>query len=315
MAEWLILLLLIPAIVVPIVLLVGFAGCIVDERFGPGTDAPFIDSAVGKDVETITLDWGASYGTETFLFTRTGVGPSKDFIPPAEPYARNTFDDHDGLEADAAYTYVARGLYGDGSQSHPSSPVTGTTLTFETTFDGAFVGDASGWEGYTLVQRIEAAALMPISRERVAQVRITLYASSGGAASIDRIFISAPATGGNRYDSAALREVPLIVEGDAMPSIPLVIPANTSKTLRGVKYMVQPQSQALLIAVDFSAPPTASAVRQAGTVAPTRAAAYWFQYAPPPPAPPRPPEAALPTRTAGYNSSPTVSLIGKVEIG
>jgi hypothetical protein len=60
MAEWLILLLLVPAAVMPVVLLVGFAGC--DEvlgltRFPP---AVFLDTPVGKTVNRITLSWNWS---------------------------------------------------------------------------------------------------------------------------------------------------------------------------------------------------------------------------------------------------------------
>ena len=90
MAEWLILLLLVPAVVVPVVLLVGFAGC--DRVFG---------------FETL----------------------------------------------------------------HPP----------ETTFDetDAFSRDASGWEGFTLVQRIEPAGLTPTSRTFL-QVTITLFAATRG---------------------------------------------------------------------------------------------------------------------------------------
>jgi hypothetical protein len=313
MAEWLILLLLVPAIVVPAVLLLGFAGC----HFTHGTPSyspPIIDSADGKDVETITLTWYGSGTTETYLFTRTSDGgPSKDFIAPANPNpteAKNTFDDHDGLAADTTYTYVVRALYGDGSTSDASSPKSGKTLAFATTFDetDAFSADSTGWEGFTLVQRIEAAALMPISRTQVEQVRITLYASSMGDASIDRIFISQPdpASTAKPYDSATdLTAVPLIVEGDTMPSMPLVVPANKPKTLRGVNYIVQPQSQPLLIAVDFTALPTASAVRQAVNVPPARAVAYWRLGA----------EAALRNRSAGYTPDPSVYLVGKIEIG
>ena len=98
MAEWLILLLLVPAVVVPVVLLVGFAGC--DRVFG---------------FETV----------------------------------------------------------------HPP----------ETTFDetGAFSRDASSWEGFTLVQRIEPAGLTPTSRTFL-QVTITLFAATMSDASVDRIF-------------------------------------------------------------------------------------------------------------------------------
>ena len=246
------------------------------------------------------------------------ITPRFLFPPPASP----TFDDtghfpgDTGLEPTTLYQYAVHIVCSNGQNT--SDPVTGTTLGFETTFDetGAFSADSTGWEGFTLVQRIAAAALTPISRTQVKQVRITLYASSTSAAHIDRIFISAPAPPSatnpnpNPYDSAPdLTAVPL-------PNTPLVIPANTFVTLpvtlhgRGVDYVVQPQSQPLLIAVDFTAPPTASAVREAVNVPPTRAVAYWRKGAP---------EAMLQMRSAGYqpgpSGAPAVYLIGKVEIG
>jgi hypothetical protein len=226
MAEWLILLLLVPAIVVPAVLLVGFAGC----SFEHGSSSP----------------------------------------------------------------------------------------GFETTFDetGAFSRDGSGWEGFTLVQRIEAAGLNPTSRT-FAKVKITLFASTVSNASIDRIFISGPASTKEwDSDSIDLTEVPL-------PNTPFVMPAGMSVTLDPVDYSVRPPSsdgtdpgRALLIAVDFSIPPTASGVRTADQVPPDRAVAWWFQYYRPPPQTPLPPEAGVPDgiRSAGYTSSPNVYLIGKIEI-
>jgi len=319
MAEWLILLLLVPAIVVPVVLLAGFAGC----EFLP-CPAAVVDSAVGQDVSTITVTWEPPSdlsNVRTFVFVRTNLSDNTTFsffVATATP----TFDDtghfrgDHGLEPATLYQYVLRIVC--SNVIHTSDPVTGTTLGFETTFDetGAFSADSTGWEGFTLVQRIEAAALTPISRTRVAQVRITLYASSMGDASIDRIFISAPAPPSatnpnpNPYDSAPdLTAVPL-------PNTPLVIPANTFVTLpvtlhgRGVDYVVQPQSQPLLIAVDFTAPPTASAVREAVNVPAGRAVAYWHQGAP---------EAMRQMRSAGYQPGPAgaraVYLVGKVEIG
>jgi hypothetical protein len=161
MAEWLLLLLLVPAIVVPVVLLVGFAGCVFE---------------------------------------------------------------------------------------HGTSP-------FETTFSatGAFTGDGSGWEGYTLVQRIEPAGLNPATGPFV-QVKITLFASTVMDASIDRIFISGPASTKDWDPGNDLTQVPL-------PNTPFVVSAGTSVTLDPVSYQVRPPSsdgtdpgRALLIAVDFSVP-------------------------------------------------------------
>jgi hypothetical protein len=222
MAEWLLLLLLVPAIVVQVVLLVGFAGCVFE------------------------------HGRE--------VGP-------------------------------------------------------ETPFDAtnAFSRDGSPWEGFTLVQRIEAAGLNPTSRT-FAKVEITLFASTVSNASIDRIFISGPASTKDWDSDTDLTEVPL-------PSTPFVVSAGTFETLGPVDYSVQPPSsdgtdpgRALLIAIDFSVPPTASGVRTADQVPPDRAVAWWFQYFRPPPGPSLPPEAGLIPRSPGYTSSPNVYLIGKIEV-
>jgi hypothetical protein len=66
MAEWMILVLLVPAIVVPVAMLVGFAGCQlvwgVDEYQDgptgpPEVPDPVIDSAKGKSACVITLNW------------------------------------------------------------------------------------------------------------------------------------------------------------------------------------------------------------------------------------------------------------------
>jgi hypothetical protein len=221
MAEWLLLLLLVPAIVVPVVLLVGFAGC---------------------------------------------------------------------------------------SFEHGAAPA-----GFETTFDATneFSRDGSSWEGFTLVQRIEPAGLNPATGP-FAKVKITLFASTVMDASIDRIFISGPASTKDWDSDTDLTEV---------SSTPFVVSAGTSVTLGPVDYIVRPPSsdgtdpgRALLIAVDFSVPPTASGVRAADQVPPDRAVAWWFQYFRPPPGPSLPPEAGLIPRSPGYTSSPNVYLIGKIEI-
>jgi hypothetical protein len=93
---------------------------------------------------------------------------------------------------------------------------------------------------------------MPISRQQVKRAGVWFYASDVGAASasIDRVFISRPdpALGAKPYDSDPddLTEVPL-------PQTPFVVPAGTKRGLPTgpVDYIVHPQSQALLIAVDL----------------------------------------------------------------
>ena len=67
MAEWLILLLLVPAIVVPVVLLVGFAGC--NQVFGLKETVnfpPVIDEARGVSGTIIHLIWHFDGGERKF---------------------------------------------------------------------------------------------------------------------------------------------------------------------------------------------------------------------------------------------------------
>jgi hypothetical protein len=103
MAEWLILLLLVPAIVVPVAMLVGFAGCaaiagIEDWRpqptnGGDGPPMPVIESAEGKSVSVITLKWKFAGSAAKFLIKRSGQ------ILSTQPVS-SPFDDDSGLEAD-----------------------------------------------------------------------------------------------------------------------------------------------------------------------------------------------------------------------
>src|SRR5262245_50120761 len=104
MAEWLILLLVVPAIVVPVVLLAGFAGCGPDwqgftvARPTPGFPDPIIISAEGKSACCITLNWtNNNPAIVKFQIERDGQ------LLPTEPVS-SPFDDC-GLLADTSYTY------------------------------------------------------------------------------------------------------------------------------------------------------------------------------------------------------------------
>jgi hypothetical protein len=133
MGDWLILLLLVPAIVAPVVLLVGFAGC----KFEHGQISPnlSIDAAKGKSPNTVTLTWG--YDTTqfvTFNFTRVKL-PSRSetgtFTAAPQPASSGrsvqTMDDPDSLEPGTRYEYTVDGILGDG-ETVTSSPVEVTTF-------------------------------------------------------------------------------------------------------------------------------------------------------------------------------------------
>jgi hypothetical protein len=312
MAEWLTLLLLVPAIVAPVVLLVGFAGCTAvldldDKTFDtPDTPPPpekkviVIDSADGLDIFTIKLAWHSDFALTDLVFDRTDSTDPTDPAPSSITFDAQTspFDDTNGLEAAHSYTYTLR----DKPSGTKSSEVTGTTLSFETAFDvtGGSSVDQGDLQSITIVQRIEAAALIPVHHPQLKQARITLFASASIGASIDAIFISraSSAAGANPYDSDAPD-----LTAVKMPATPLVVPAGMSVTLV-VDYLTD-LDHALLVAIDYSAAPVSGV--KVWTPMPAATAVAWFRVGPP--------EAGLATRSAGYASSPVVYLVGKIEVG
>lgn len=245
--------------------LVGFAGC--DRVFGlkvPTNTTPVIDSATGKDGTTITLIWHWDGSPQNYQFKRTAPDGTTNYFDAPSPAVPV---DDTGLDPATSYQYEVRGVFSSGDQTDWSAPVTGTTtLPFASTYEKTLTEDNSGWEGYTLVQRIEAAHLGATGPH----VRITVQASSASDASVDKIYISQLDPTGKPYDSAT--DLTLVYDSAANQQQPFVVPAGTTKELPIVAYtinMVQP----LLIAVDFSAAP-ASGIEQA-PVSTSEAVAYF----------------------------------------
>src|SRR5579864_4477950 len=103
MTEWLTLWLLIPAIVVPVILLAGFAAC--DRVFGLSSfpiPPPVIDSAAGKDLTTITLMWHWYQAAQKYQFERTDPGGNVVNFDAPDPPA--PLDDT-GLTPGTIYRY------------------------------------------------------------------------------------------------------------------------------------------------------------------------------------------------------------------
>jgi len=128
MTDWLILLLVASAIIAPVVLLFGFAGC----SFAPAAQytAPVIESAIGESVSIITLTWmGGNNPYPLFELVRTNPDSSTVTLPNVTSPFNDTM-----LEAGTSYQYVVNGLNSDGSFGAASSLVTGITTAFEPTF-------------------------------------------------------------------------------------------------------------------------------------------------------------------------------------
>jgi hypothetical protein len=122
MTEWLLLVLLVPGIVVPVVLLCGFAGC--NAIYGleptvPIKPGPVIDS-ISQTVSAITLTWMVDQGATSIAFERmkldemghpVGASQSLPVVALDVTLPPTTVRDDDGLEASTTYRYTARAVY------------------------------------------------------------------------------------------------------------------------------------------------------------------------------------------------------------
>ena len=306
MAEWLILLVLVAAIVVPVVLHVGFAGCSF-EHGQQGTTC-VIDYAVARGRESIRLAWrcDSTLGVRR-EFRRTKL--------PAETEERffdavSSPQDDNGLIPATSYRYQMREVSSDGEPSALSHPVDRTTLS-SVTFpaDESPLSNADpNWEGYCLVQRIEGPWLSTSG----VLVSLTLHASAG--ASLDRIYISQPDPTGDVYDFVDYRQM---VHDIDWHGTPLVMSANEVKILPAVGYPLE-AGRPLLIAFEFSpVPPSEIMYNEVG---PEEAVAYYKSRPPEPLQPGEDPEARKKDRT-GYARWPEdtlkggIYLIEKIEVG
>jgi hypothetical protein len=294
MAEWLILLLLVPAIVAPVVLVLGFAGCGFQGAALPLPE-PTIDSATGTSFNTISVAWGIN-GTDPVTFQRTNLDNSvTDLgVQPSSPFT-DTVPTPTQSDQNLVYKYQAA--------NNVLTPVVWQTAvsgrTFESTFDGTLIpqNDGLGAQGFTYVQRIEPT--YPLTKSSTS-VQLLLQASISSGASIDAIYISQadPNQPMQPWQPAGdLMQVPL-------PAQPFIVPAGGSVVaLPPVAYNLD-KSKTLLIAVDYSVSP-GSGIMFSNAVPITQAALYYIQGA----------EAALQTRSAGYiqaGSGPADSVVALI---
>jgi hypothetical protein len=259
MAEWLILLLLVPAIVVPVVMLVGFAGCSFDKGVAAGR--PLMVSADATSDTAITLTWKYDEPAAGFLIERKQLSNG---ATGGELLGSPTMYIDTNLRAATTYEYTVTAIHLDESRSNPSLPERGTTRLANLSIDD------DEWEGWCLVQRIEPARLSGLSSGT--NITLTVRASSVSAASIDRVYISHPADGGDPYDSA--EQIKVYDISDPSTPMPFPVPLGQARTLPAVDYDRFDKGKALLIAVDFSDP--AVSLSQIGIAGPQPGAVAYF---------------------------------------
>jgi hypothetical protein len=304
MLEWLILMIVVPAVVVPVVLLAGFAGC--DRVFGlqrviPAP--PIITVSEGTGLDTTALAWTFTSSFTTFEIERTKL---PDEVPDPVFEVNGVSLDDTGLEPGTIYQYRVRAILANGEESTDwSAPASATTFSFYTTFEWknyeeVFSRDVGGWAGYCIVQRIEAERLAKSG----GRVRVTLRASSTSDAAIRRVYISRASGDPSRdlYDPNV----------DLTPIIttPLVITANTSLPLPVIDYNLD-ESLPLLIAIDFNDAPSSGirvsdhAEGSATIHVPAEEARTFFKEAT---------EAAAAADRIAFDPTPGINFVYKIEV-
>jgi hypothetical protein len=125
MTEWLLLLLIVPAVVLPVVYLLGFAGC----SFQGGAYYPplLITSLTLTGPSTVRLTWSGGYAAQIEIERDKKPKPGQ----AAEPVKTIVLDltlfatEDNGLSADSVYEYKVRQIFGgDQPPSEWSPPAT-----------------------------------------------------------------------------------------------------------------------------------------------------------------------------------------------
>jgi hypothetical protein len=284
--EWLLLAVLIPAIVIPVVLLFGFAGCQLVFPLEPDPPVPINLAAVARRT-SVTLTWEdvQSSANTTYRVERT-AGQA----PPVLLEATTTTFEDTGLAEATNHTYRVLAVV-DGHQSAFSTPLTVATTTFAPAFSETLGSDGTGLAGDCRIQRIEPTSLFRSGNE----IRITIASGTTGPLQIDRIFISRVAPQGDPYDAAAdLTSIGTNVS----------LPANTVLALPPVLYALD-HTQPLLIAFDFNATAGLGNVRRRTNVPAAEATLFGRNNSA---------QADLADRTADFIPNDQIILVTLIEV-
>lgn len=294
--AWLILLLLIPLIVVPVVLLWGFAGCKFEPSAAdpPQFAAPTNLQAVDIEADSITLSWSYVVPPEPVTFE-----VRRDATSVAAGITQTTHPDPN-LEPETAYHYQVRAvrdfdqLASEWVPPDPGLPV--TTLPWVPIFDTANVPpnpqNGASQANDCIVQRING---VPRSGKFV---RVTLRGIANSTSVLTAVTVSraVPAGSPQEYNSA---DQPRVLTFNGAGGVTLQ--NGEVKTSDKVRYDVT-QGQDLLVAFDVS-PASGNILRRIVTgtlsfIGNNNAG-----------------EAALMNRSAGYNTqTDRVFCIERIEV-
>jgi hypothetical protein len=251
--EWLILLLLVPAVVVTVVGLWGFAGCSFDPGVGvPPILAPVNLHAVAKSDQRIDLNWEqGDPNTKLYSIDRAPAGeafvPIGDFLTDTNFMDDNIVVNGIGLIPNTTYFYDVRTIVADFSLSDPAR-------TNATTFALAFQIDAAlpplDWTDagdFCYVQRIPAAQLLADG----SKLRLQVWGSPAGNVTVHSIYISRVANPGNPSDYQSAGDIKPVLTSDlTLPNDQPIFLPDLSKD--PIDYTLD-RTMDLIIAFDFTA--------------------------------------------------------------
>lgn len=301
---WLLLILLVPVVLIPVVFLAGFVGC----GFQHGAISPSPPSAPSNLTATavsttqINLTWMETDVTVTsFRIARsesggTPIDPTTSANPaPAPGAVPLQWSDHDGLTPGTEYEYqVFATASSTGLESAGSNTAQATTFPLPplpTAYDTPLTTDDTGFEGSTIVNRIDAAHITSAATK----VRITLRGSSVAALTLNKVTISGPDPAGQAWDSGPDLTQVLFGGNSAV-----TIPAGTAKVSDDTAYNLILGND-LMVAFDVST--SAGSVRFVQLVGPKMH--FKKNVA----------EAGLQNRTANYNArTNSVYIVEKIEV-
>ncbi|QIF04535.1 fibronectin type III domain-containing protein [Roseimicrobium sp. ORNL1] len=296
--EWTLLMLLAAVMVVPVVLLYGYAGCSFNPQSGYFPGVPVDLTVTNVSSGSVSLSWFQSDDAEgvTFEVERLRNG---DTTPVILPTTGTTFTDT-GLLPLTLYRYRVRAVFGALTTDF-TTQVEATTLALvpQVCFTSTLMTDQPGLEGFCLVQRIEPTRLAAGGT----QVFITVRGSTVGNLVIDRVFISQPAAAGNPYDSST--DLTLVATS-------VTVPANTPVALPVVAYTLD-RTRPLLVCFDISATGGQGNVRFQNPVPAAEATMFFRPATAEASVADRLPSAANPGATP-YNTSNSIYLIERIEV-
>lgn len=187
--EWLSLLLLVPAILIPIVILFGFSGCGFSAGGSPGLGAPVFTSLLPVNEHEIRLEWtNPNSASVRFELLRTPEGPVQ---PPSPLHQTHYYDTQ--LTPGETYSYRVRAIstfVGESSEYSPA--VTAVTWANAFTANLAANGQDADISHGCVVQRFD-----PPSLSRGGNlVRIVAQAAGNADLHIQTISLSGLSGGG-----------------------------------------------------------------------------------------------------------------------